>query len=141
MWLGTPVADGPPRADAQSTDRGHYDRVNSLVRRLRVARGVDARHPTVDGTRASPADRSDHGHDALAEDGGIVRIREVTAADRPDLADLHGRTSDENLYRRFLGSGEVHVPTDEADSPALEARNRMAERHSLTPLLAPVRSR
>ena len=105
MSLGTPVADGPPLADAQSTDRGHYDRTNPVMRRLRVARSTDARQPSVDGTRASPAGRSDHGHDALAADGGIVRIREVTSADRPDLADLHERTSDENLYRRFLGSG------------------------------------
>ncbi len=45
------------------------------------------------------------GHDALAADGAIVRIRPVVPADRPALADLYGRTSDENLYRRFLCAG------------------------------------
>ena len=191
---------------------------------------------------------TDHGHDALTADGAIVRIRAVGPDDRTDLAALYRRTSDENLYRRFLGGGragiddeldrltrppgedhvavlaqergrvvgvasyerlrepataefallvddaahgrgvgtllleqlaatgrhhgiddlvgdilvgnnpmlqvardlgpalrvqpdsgvlEVHVPTGDADNPALEARNRTAERHSLTPLLAP----
>src|SRR2546429_2301663 len=46
-----------------------------------------------------------HGHDALAADGAIVRIRTVTATDRPDLAALYERTSDDNLYRRFLSAG------------------------------------
>ncbi len=189
-----------------------------------------------------------NGHDALAADGAIVRIRAVDLDDRADLAALYRRTSDENLYRRFLGGGragieheldrltrpvdeehlavlarergrvvgvasyeglpdpgtaefavlvddtahgrgigtllleqlaatarhrgiddlvgevlvgnapmlkvardlgpalrvrpdsgvlEVHVPTDATDNPALEARNRAAERYSLTPLLAP----
>jgi GNAT superfamily N-acetyltransferase len=198
---------------------------------------------------ALDADRVDGGHDALAADGAIVRIRPVVPADRRALADLYGRTSDENLYRRFLCAGrggiaaeldrltrpddgdhvvavaiergrlvgvasaervgrtataefavlvddvahgrgigtllleelaaaarragvtdlvgdvlasngpmltvardlgpelrvdrsagvvEVHIPTDEtADNAALEARNRYAERNSLTPLLAP----
>src|SRR5690242_20484573 len=37
-------------------------RVNPVVRPLRVARGKDARHPTVDGAQALPIDRSEHGH-------------------------------------------------------------------------------
>src|SRR2546423_3184566 len=187
-------------------------------------------------------------HDALAADGAIVRIRTVAPSDRDDLAALYRRTSDENLYRRFLSAGrrgidqevdrltrpdaedhvallaqergrvvgvaayerlpdrqsaefavlvddaahgrgigtllleelaaiahrhgigdlvgevltgnvpmlavardlgpaldmrrdggvlEVHVRTDDRDNPALEARNRSAERYSLTPLLQP----
>jgi acyl-CoA synthetase (NDP forming)/GNAT superfamily N-acetyltransferase len=195
-----------------------------------------------------------HGHDALAADGAIVRIREARRGDRAALVELYQQTSDENLYRRFMGTGrggiqaeadrltrpagedhaavlaterdratgrdrvlgvasyerlptpeaaefavlvhdaahgrgiatllleqlaatarrhgihelvgdvlagnhpmlqvahdlgppldirpesgvlEVRVRTDQADNPALEARNRVAERHSLTPLLAP----
>src|SRR5256885_9372363 len=52
-----------------------------------------------------PATVTDHGHDALAADGAIVRIRTVTATDRADLASLYERTSDDNLYRRFLSAG------------------------------------
>src|SRR5437868_7129229 len=54
------------------------------------------------------------GHDALAADGAIVRIREVAPADRTGLVDLYRRTSDENLYRRFMGAGRGEID-DEVD--------------------------
>src|SRR5256885_17151729 len=50
-----------------------------------------------------------HGHDALAADGSIVRIRPVLATDRDTLAALYEGTSDENLYRRFLGGGRAGI--------------------------------
>ena len=52
---------------------------------------------------------TDPGHDALAADGTIVRIRHVVPTDRDGLATLYGRTSDENLYRRFLGGGRSGI--------------------------------
>src|SRR5205823_6625084 len=57
---------------------------------------------------------TDHGHDALTADGAIVRIRAVGPDDRTDLAALYRRTSDENLYRRFLGGGRAGID-DELD--------------------------
>src|SRR5256885_1394206 len=73
-----------------------------------------------------PATVTDHGHDALAADGAIVRILTVPRSLGPTLD-----------IRRDMGVLEVHVRTDDLDNPALEARNRSAERYSLTPLLAP----
>lgn len=52
---------------------------------------------------------TDRGYDALAADGAIVRIRPVAPADRAALSDLYARTSDENLYRRFLSGGRQGV--------------------------------
>jgi acyl-CoA synthetase (NDP forming)/GNAT superfamily N-acetyltransferase len=54
------------------------------------------------------------GYDALAADGAIVRIRRAVAADRPALADLYRRGSEENLYRRFFGLGR-HTIDEELD--------------------------
>ncbi|MBO0867653.1 MAG: GNAT family N-acetyltransferase [Micromonosporaceae bacterium] len=45
------------------------------------------------------------GYDALAADGAIVRIRRAVATDRPALADLYARGSEQSLYRRFLSAG------------------------------------
>ncbi|TML21564.1 MAG: GNAT family N-acetyltransferase, partial [Actinobacteria bacterium] len=58
-------------------------------------------------------------HDALAADGAIVRIRAVAPSDRPDLAALYRRTSDENLYRRFLcaGRGGIDHEVDRLTRP------------------------
>src|SRR5439155_27017644 len=39
--------------------------------------------------------------------------------------------------RRDMNVLEIRVSTVDSDNAALEARNRQAERHSLTPLLAP----
>jgi acyl-CoA synthetase (NDP forming)/GNAT superfamily N-acetyltransferase len=54
----------------------------------------------------------DRGHDTLAADGAIIRIRPVTAADRPGLAALYERTSDESLYRRFMSGGRAGIPQE-----------------------------
>src|SRR6266508_2729661 len=212
-----------------------------------IARAAGGSPDALSGTATA-----DGGHDALAADGAIVRLRAVRPGDpgdRADLADLYRRTSDDNLYRRFMGAGrsgigheldrlsrpgdddhqvvlaqergrvigvasyerlsdpaaaefavlvddtahgrgigtllleqlaatarrqgigdligdvlvgnspmlkvardfgpgldirpdsgvlEVHIRTDDEDNPALEARNRAAEKYSLTPLLAPL---
>src|SRR6266545_995112 len=178
-----------------------------------IARAAGGSPDALSGTATA-----DGGHDALAADGAIVRLRAVRPGDpgdRADLADLYRRTSDDNLYRRVIGvasyerlsdpaaaefavlvddtahgrgigtllleqlaatarrqgigdligdvlvgnspmlkvardfgpgldirpdSGvlEVHIRTDDEDNPALEARNRAAEKYSLTPLLAPL---
>src|SRR2546423_2372051 len=71
-------------------------------------------------------------HDALAADGAIVRIRTVAPSDRDDLAALYRRTSDENLYRRFLSAGRRGIDheidrltrPDGEDHVALLARDR-----------------
>src|SRR5436309_1709804 len=75
---------------------------------------------------------TDPGHDALAADGTIVRIRHVVPTDRDGLATLYGRTSDENLYRRFLGGGRSGIGheldrltgTVDADHVAVLAQER-----------------
>jgi acyl-CoA synthetase (NDP forming) len=67
----------------------------------------------------TPTSTSDQGFDVLAADGGIVRIRPAAAADREALLDLYGRTSDENLYRRFFyhGRSGIQAQVDKAIRP------------------------
>jgi acyl-CoA synthetase (NDP forming)/GNAT superfamily N-acetyltransferase len=55
---------------------------------------------------------TDHGYDALAADGAIVRIRPAAPSDRPGLAQLYEQASDENLYRRFMSSGRTGIPRE-----------------------------
>ncbi len=64
---------------------------------------------------------ADGGHDALAADGAIVRIRPVVRADRAELAELYQRTSDENLYRRFMTGGRAGI------DPELDRLTRPAD--------------
>src|SRR5258706_11534362 len=59
----------------------------------------------VTATDTAPVSIPEPGYDALAADGAIVRIRPVTAADRPALADLYRRGSEDSRYRRFLSAG------------------------------------
>jgi acyl-CoA synthetase (NDP forming)/GNAT superfamily N-acetyltransferase len=47
--------------------------------------------------------------DAVAADGGIVRIRPVTPADEAALRELHLSASPESLYRRFFVGGNASV--------------------------------
>ena len=62
----------------------------------------------------------DAGYDALAADGAVVRIRPVATADRPALADLYGRGSEQSRYRRFLsaGFGGIEAELDRLTRPA-----------------------
>ncbi len=43
------------------------------------------------------------GSDALAADGGIIRLRVATEADREGLSALYGRGSADALRLRFFG--------------------------------------
>src|SRR5262249_40266544 len=61
--------------------------------------------------------------DVLAGNGPMLTV----ARDLGPALDVH----------RDMDVLEIHVSTMDGDNAALEARNRQAERHSLTPLLAP----
>src|SRR5947207_14684297 len=74
-----------------------------------AASHLTASDPTASHRPTAASGVPDHGHDALAADGAIVRIRPVTGADRAALAELYERTSDENLYRRFLSGGRAGI--------------------------------
>lgn len=52
----------------------------------------------VDGRAADP------GYEALAADGGVVRVRPVTGADAEALHGLGSRSSDRSLYLRFFSA-------------------------------------
>jgi len=52
--------------------------------------------------------------DAVAADGGIVRIRPVTPADEEALRELHLSASPESLYRRFFVGGHAGVAAEVA---------------------------
>jgi acyl-CoA synthetase (NDP forming)/GNAT superfamily N-acetyltransferase len=52
--------------------------------------------------------------DAIAADGGIVRIRPVTAGDEAALRELHLSASPESLYRRFFVGGHAGIEAEVA---------------------------
>jgi acyl-CoA synthetase (NDP forming)/GNAT superfamily N-acetyltransferase len=52
--------------------------------------------------------------DAIAADGGIIRIRPVAASDADNLRRLYRNASAENLYRRFLTGGGADVEAEVA---------------------------
>lgn len=63
---------------------------------------------------ASPYD-SPPGTDALTADGGIVRLRPVTADDATALTELHRRGSADSLRLRFFGSAGPEVIEQEVE--------------------------
>jgi acyl-CoA synthetase (NDP forming)/GNAT superfamily N-acetyltransferase len=60
-------------------------------------------------TAATRVDPTHTGHDALAADGRIVRIRPVVASDAPILQALHEHAGERSLYLRFFSPGRAQI--------------------------------
>jgi acyl-CoA synthetase (NDP forming)/L-amino acid N-acyltransferase YncA len=58
---------------------------------------------------ATPVLATPWGHDALAADGRIVRIRPVAAGDAQPLRALHEHAGDRSLYLRFFSAGRAQI--------------------------------
>jgi acyl-CoA synthetase (NDP forming)/GNAT superfamily N-acetyltransferase len=64
--------------------------------------------------------------DAVAADGGIVRIRPVAPSDEAALLELHLNASPESLYRRFFVGGQASVKTEVARLIGPDSPDRIA---------------